>query len=96
MTSLILSVLALVLEFMGLILLNEFGFFIIVLFFALGLALGITSLIMGIKGLKNHRENKGSIHDLIFSIIGISISGIVILVSMYFLIGPLSEIILWL
>lgn len=94
--SLILSILALLCNFIGLIFFNEFGFFILVLFFAVGLALGITSLILGIKGLKNHRENKGSIHDLIFSIIGISISGIAILVSIFFLIGPLSEIISWL
>jgi hypothetical protein len=63
---------------------NKSYLYVFLLLFAVGLALGITGLIMGTKGLKNHRENSGSTIDLVFSIVGTALGGIAVIASIYY------------
>jgi len=82
--SLILSVLAIVCDVIGFLMVLATSEYVFLLLFAVGLGLGITGLIMGTKGLKNHRENKGSVLDLVFSIVGTALGGIAIIASVYY------------
>lgn len=84
LVSLILSVLAIVCDVIGFLMVIATAEYVFLLLFAVGLALGITGLVMGTKGLKNHRENKGSVLDLIFSIVGTALGGIAIILSIYY------------
>jgi uncharacterized membrane protein len=84
LVSLILSVLAIVCDVIGFLMVLATAEYVFLLLFAVGLALGITGLIMGTKGLKNHRENSGSTIDLVFSIIGTALGGIAIIASIYY------------
>lgn len=84
LVSLILSVLAIVCDVIGFLMVLATAEYIFLLLFAVGLALGITGLIMGTKGLKNHRENSGSTIDLVFSIVGTALGGIAIIASIYY------------
>ena len=84
LVSLILSVLAIVCDIIGFVLIISTLQYVFLLLFAVALALGITGLIMGTKGLKNHRQNNGSVLDLVFSIVGTALGGISIILALYY------------
>jgi uncharacterized membrane protein len=84
LVSMILSVLAIICDVIGFALIVSTLQYVFLLLFAVALALGITGLIMGTKGLKNHRENNGSVLDLVFSIVGTALGGISIILALYY------------
>jgi len=82
--SLILSVLAVVANIAGVLMVISTSNYVFMLLFLVGLILGIVGLVFGTIGLRHHRKSGGSTLELVFSIVGTALGGVAIITALFF------------